>query len=375
MSPNLALILFATVRQTTNNTGLGIFATETIYQGELLDEYFGELIPLALAETRPDDRYLFQIRNIASSTARDYGNWTRFINHSCRRFNVEAVDDVIGGRRTITFRALRRIRRNQQLLMDYGPGYFSDQPDGVLCNCDARRQPHIPPDHEERAPDNQEAVPGRPEPRRSARLRGDVPVAARDAWITENKNDLALTEPNGPLRWTMLHWRCLEQLIRWRKKNDVWRSKTAHLNLPSSRGDPLVGKYIKTLRAQMKIFQWHLDVVKAFQQDKVVGIRQGQPWETTDLLKRVFGLNVAARRRRRLSGRRSRSVSPVEGPRTPVPKGTAPELPTPPSTGGNFPTLPPDLVPPPMPGAATRARQAMRANARHRRRERRSHSP
>lgn len=381
------LILHFTVRPTPNNAiGLGVFAGVRLFEGQLLDEYFGELIPPRMASERLDDNYMFQILNVASSSARDYGNWTRFVNHSCRDFNVEAVDDVLGGRRTITFRAIRNIKAGEQLLIDYGINYFGDADGEILCRCPAFPEPHLPPRQENRAPQTKQAFPGArtgatvPKP-------ADVSVPEQNQWLTRNKAWLGEEEPNGSSRWTMVHWRVLERLIRRRREWNVWRNKEEFINLPTSRGDPLIKSYISGERSQLTIMQWHLDVVKAFQRDRVCGTKQGTQWETKDLLKRIFAVLIAVRRRKgraALAERRAGMSPSISEPETPERSGTATgHLPTPPSTvapqrstPGDFPNLPSDAPPPaagvPAPPATIRA--ARRASAR-RRRQRRSYSP
>lgn len=333
--------------------GFGVFAGEEILEGQLLDEYFGELIPPRVAAARHDDDYLFEIKGTCSISARDYANWTRFVNHSCQQFNVEAVDDVLGGRKTITFRAIRNISRGEELLINYGLNYFGDTGTIILCTCPALPNAHIPPGQENRPADDRQAFPGLPSPPNS--IPPDIPIVAQNAWVARNKRWLGQQQPNGAPVWTMVHWRLLEQLIRRRHGRDDWRSKPAFSGLTSSRDDPLLAQYVTTDRSQMKIFQWHLDVVKAFQRDRVCGRRDGVRWDKVDLLKRIFAVNVAARRRRRKSGRRRswartppRIVEePAAAPVTPgpsTPKAPAPgnDLLTPPASGRPEPTGAPD---------------------------------
>lgn len=385
------LILHFIVRPTTNNTmGLGVFAGVDLVEGQLLDEYFGELIPPRTAAARTDDDYLFEIPNVASSSARDYGNWTRFVNHACRDFNLEARDDVLGGRQTITFRAIKDIDRGGELFIDYGLAYFGDGDGYILCKCPALPQPHIPPGQEDRNPQTQQAFPGPPAQQPNVPKPADVSVPEQNKWIEQKKAWLDKREPNGYSRWTMVHWRFLEQLIRRRNEGserDEWKNKAEFTNLPPSQGDPLVKQFVSTERSQMTIQAWHLDVAKAFQRDRVCGTRQGTPWETKDLLKRIFAVNIANRRRKRKSKKAERlaNKSPsIQGPATPKISGTTPGyLPTPPSSQrpqrtnpGDFPDLPSDIAPPPtgVPIPSATARQARRASAR-RRRQRRSYSP
>lgn len=366
--------------------GLGVFAGRDLLENELLDEYFGELIPPRMAAARNDDDYSFQIRNVASSSARDYGNWTRFVNHSCRDYNVQAVNAVLGGRKTITFEALRNIEEGEELFIDYGTQYFGDADGDILCKCPAFPEPHIPPDQQTLAPNDQQAFPGA-QTQPTVPKPADVSVPEQNAWIARNKAWLGEREPNGYSHWTMLHWRLLEQLMRRRQEWHSWRSKAEYANLPDSRDEPLVASYVTTDRSQMKIKVWHLDVAKAFQRDSVCGKKQGTHWETNDLLKRIFAVIIAGRRRRRKEKKaelRERKSPLIQGPKTPPLSGTGTgNLPSPPPSGGpqralpgDFPGLPPD-VPPTTAGVPTppaTIRQARRAIAR-RRRPRRSYSP
>lgn len=355
--------------------GLGVFAGAEIFEGELLDEYFGELIPPRMAAARTDDNYSFEVRSVASCSARDYANWTRFVNHSCRDYNVEAVNDVLGGRRTITFRALRRIGRGEELLIDYGVKYFGDAEGEIMCRCSAFPQPHIPPNQTDTALQTQQAFPG-PSVTPKAIKPPDITISEQDDWIARNKDWLGKRHPKGYSRWTMVHWRLLEQLIRRRWRNRDWRSKPEFKDISSSRGDPLLAFVVRTENSRMTIFQWHLDVVKAFQQDNVCGTKEGKQWETTDVLKRLFAVNVAARRRRKRSERKEPAATtlPLDPENIPM---TPPATGHPEKTSGiRYPDLPSDIPEPPsgLPTPPATVRQAKRAIARRRRRQQRSYS-
>lgn len=363
--------------------GYGVFAGTPIFEGQLLDEYFGELIPPRTAATLVDDDYIFQIRNFAASSAKNFGNWTRFVNHSCRDFNVEAVNDVLGGRRTITFKAIRNIQVGEELLIDYGKNYFGDKDGEILCRCSAFSNPHIPPDQLNETPQTQQAFPGR-QPQPDVKP-SDVSIPQKNAWIARNKAWLVEIMHDGYPLWTMLHWRLLEQLMRRRRNYHDWQSKSEFRSIPSSKGDPLLKTWVTKGAKGMEIREWHLDVAKAFQRDNVCGTKEDVPWETSELLARMFAINLAARHRRRKSRRRrSWATTPplIQGPVTPPPSGTAPgNIPTPPATVrlGNgewkavdYPDLPSDISTP-----AVTARQAKRASVRRRRlqQQRQSSSP
>jgi hypothetical protein len=308
-----------TVRETPN-MGFGVFAGRDFADGELLDEYFGELLPQSVAACRIDDAYIFDIGDVASASARDYGNWTRFVNHRCKAYNVEPIDDIVGGRQTITFRARGPIDAGKELLLNYGANYFGIPESYILCSCPDYKGPHScpPPRQGTKRPANQEAFPTtsrqkRQRTEKSTKVPPDVSITEKNTWIAENKNWLGEKVPNGYPSWTMVHWRLLEQIIRRRRNYDDWREKPQFRGLTSSKGDPLIGQPVSSTfgKVQMPIQEWHLDVTKAFGRDEVCGSREGVPWGTEELLRRVFALVVADRRRRKRSGRkRSRSVTP-----------------------------------------------------------------
>lgn len=302
--------------------GLGVFAGRHLLEGEILDEYFGELIPKRLAARRHDDNFIFEIGNVASSSAKEYGNWTRFINHSCVNYNVEATDDILGGRRTITFRALTNISEGTQLFIDYGPNYFGKGKGHILCRCPDFKGPHIRPEERgKKRKADQEALPQTPA-RKQKRQRkttpSDVSTPQQNAWIEKSQTWLNNEAPGGYPHWTILHWRLLERLIRLRRKDRDWRYKAEFIETTSSRGDKRIKTSVGSERSRMTIMEWHLDVAQAFQQDEVCGTKDGQPWETDEILKRIFALVVAARRRKRRVGKRGRSLSTTQGPATPA---------------------------------------------------------
>ncbi len=74
--------------------------------------------------------------------AQTHGNWTRFLNSSCKP-NVEALPEQVGGVRVIVLRAKKRIRAGEQVCIGYGRGYFEGRE--MMCLCEAKRGPHMPP--------------------------------------------------------------------------------------------------------------------------------------------------------------------------------------------------------------------------------------
>lgn len=116
--------------------GVGTYALSSFKVHEVLGEYVGELVPA----DDTDSRYLFGIdnhekRTVANIDSLRLGNWTRFINHSCdpnARFQVVRVGD---GARVIC-KALRTIREEDEITVDYGEGYWTpSNKKGVWCRC------------------------------------------------------------------------------------------------------------------------------------------------------------------------------------------------------------------------------------------------
>jgi SET domain-containing protein len=100
--------------------GDGVFASEAIRRGTRIIDYAGELISADESEER-EDRYsaeghiwVFRVNRAWSRDANVDGNIARFINHSCTPNCYFEVDG-----KTIWIRALRDIRRGEELTYDY----------------------------------------------------------------------------------------------------------------------------------------------------------------------------------------------------------------------------------------------------------------
>ena len=109
--------------------GVGIRALQRIRKGDILGEYVGLLLP---AGDNSDPVYAFDFARSGHSpdevqaviSAKDYGNWTRFLNHSCRpstRFNRM----IIGRRHRIMVQAERDIEMFEEITVGYGRGYWT----------------------------------------------------------------------------------------------------------------------------------------------------------------------------------------------------------------------------------------------------------
>jgi len=118
-----------------SNTGLGLFATETIEKRELIVEYTGRLISNAKArelEWTRANRYLFELNSRWTIDGSSRRNIARYANHACEP-NAEA--DRVRGR--MMYRALAPIPAGDQITIDYGEEYVELFLAKTGCKCAA----------------------------------------------------------------------------------------------------------------------------------------------------------------------------------------------------------------------------------------------
>ena len=124
--------------------GYGVYAQPnvTFAEGQILDEYLGELRPMSSRGRVQNhrSRYVFEFPRFFID-AHLAGNWTRFVNSHCRP-NVSAVTTSVGQRTLILFQAKSAIRAGEEMTICYGRGYFESL--GINCTCSAYDQPHLP---------------------------------------------------------------------------------------------------------------------------------------------------------------------------------------------------------------------------------------
>ena len=119
--------------------GVGIRALERIPKRAILNEYVGEILPEDYAD---DPVYGLDIslpgyRNnevVATISAKQYGNWTRFINHSCDS-STQFRTVTMGGRHRTVVQTVREIEIFEELTIDYGDAYWRDRE----CECGAEK--------------------------------------------------------------------------------------------------------------------------------------------------------------------------------------------------------------------------------------------
>ncbi|SMR58678.1 unnamed protein product [Zymoseptoria tritici ST99CH_1E4] len=118
--------------------GYGVFAAAKAFikKGDWLEEYIGEIRPM-----NTNSLYAFELPTACRLDSLHAGNWTRFVNSSCRP-NVRARAATVGKRHAILFQAARNIGPGEELRINYGGMYF--QQAGLLCMCDVKDGPHMP---------------------------------------------------------------------------------------------------------------------------------------------------------------------------------------------------------------------------------------
>ncbi|KAK6349236.1 hypothetical protein TWF730_009988 [Orbilia blumenaviensis] len=109
--------------------GNGLFAMETIKKGEFVGEYTGEVVSEEEADRRvavydSSSSFMFEINATHEVDGTQYGNKTRYLNHSKAEPNCEAKVLQVNGIHRIAFRALEDIEPGQELLFNYGESFF-----------------------------------------------------------------------------------------------------------------------------------------------------------------------------------------------------------------------------------------------------------
>ncbi|KAI3400084.1 hypothetical protein diail_4622 [Diaporthe ilicicola] len=121
--------------------GKGVFANRAIPSGITIGEYLGRLHPLN--SLKGGDMYIFLLDGAAEVTCREYGNFTRFVNHHCNP-NVNARLGMYGKRRAIFYTTNRDIKQGEQIFISYGREYFKGSK--IFCKCDGHDGDHLPGD-------------------------------------------------------------------------------------------------------------------------------------------------------------------------------------------------------------------------------------
>lgn len=117
--------------------GVGIRALQPIEKDNPLGEYVGE-IEHPRSKKDPDGVYAFAItapdddQEMGKINARHYGNWTRYVNHSCDN-NTAFTSFIIGSKQRVMVTTLRDVAIFEELTVHYGDKYWIQSDD--LCRC------------------------------------------------------------------------------------------------------------------------------------------------------------------------------------------------------------------------------------------------
>lgn len=135
----------------TKSRGWGVRAEENLKRGTFVGVYSGELVSAKSSSQRQDDTYFFNLSGSETLSVEDsndqyvcdakfYGNFTRFINHSCEA-NVVGIRSFTAhhDRRFpyIAFFTNQDIPERCELTLNYGDNYWlvKSKRDGIYCLC------------------------------------------------------------------------------------------------------------------------------------------------------------------------------------------------------------------------------------------------
>lgn len=127
--------------------GRGVYALRKIKKGETIVEYKGQMVTWEQAERRhphnaddPDHTFFFHIDDDHVIDANVGGNSARWINHAC---DPNCESDVDDEQQRVFIKALRKIRRGEELFYDYGlvvdERYTKKLKKRFACRCGARK--------------------------------------------------------------------------------------------------------------------------------------------------------------------------------------------------------------------------------------------
>ncbi|XP_063828660.1 uncharacterized protein LOC135078036 [Ostrinia nubilalis] len=134
----------------TARAGWGLRAVSAVPRGSPVALYCGELLPLARADARPNDQYLFALdvkpdlqqqcgdKGTLCVDACIWGSAARFINHSCApnlaplRVFTRARDLAAP---VVALYAMRDVAAGEELTFDYGDKFWSVKSKWMKCEC------------------------------------------------------------------------------------------------------------------------------------------------------------------------------------------------------------------------------------------------
>lgn len=114
-----------------SSTGLGLRALRKFKIEEEIIEYVGRHLSEEEVTEEPN-RYLFRLNDENYIDGSDLSNTARYINHSCSP-NAQAF--VSDDEKHITIEAIKKIKRGDEIVIDYGKEYFDEFIAPIGCGC------------------------------------------------------------------------------------------------------------------------------------------------------------------------------------------------------------------------------------------------
>jgi len=120
------------IKHVSDHVGYGVFAQEDIKKGSFVAEYVGTVTTRPPASSDHYNYDYFEDDSDIVLASRNSGNETQFINHSSNA-NVE-WQSMIGkdSKRHIILVACQDIKKEDQLLVDYGESYWEDRKNDLV---------------------------------------------------------------------------------------------------------------------------------------------------------------------------------------------------------------------------------------------------
>ncbi|KAJ5847156.1 hypothetical protein N7455_011113 [Penicillium solitum] len=131
-----------------SGTGTGVRALTRFRRGDILDIFMGELLPDIVENVYPltqnDDKNntttttttTTTVNSLCTICPHQFGNWTRFISHSCRPA-TQFMTRTIGNRVVCTVEVIRDILPFEEITVGYGDRYWTALDYDCLCgHCD-----------------------------------------------------------------------------------------------------------------------------------------------------------------------------------------------------------------------------------------------
>lgn len=111
------------IAKVSDQVGYGVFALGDIHPGQWLGEYTG--LARACKDSDCTNAYVFNYVHGAVIDASKRGNFSRFINHSEHNPNARYMRLLVDGVVHVILLAHEPIAKDEQILFDYGPDYWS----------------------------------------------------------------------------------------------------------------------------------------------------------------------------------------------------------------------------------------------------------